>query len=82
MYVNYYSCIWILQYAVESQVRWHGYDPATSVIIAKPREVSYTYVQEYVSTANVTLATLYTYTYLLAECFLNLSLSAPLSLSG
>ena len=33
----------ILQYAVESQVRWHGYDPATSVIIAKPREVSSTY---------------------------------------
>ena len=31
-----------LQYAVESQVRWHGYDPATSVIIAKPREVSCT----------------------------------------
>ena len=32
----------VLQYAVESQVRWHGYDPATSVIIAKPREVSCT----------------------------------------
>ena len=28
-----------LQYAVESQIRFHGYDPATSLITCEPREV-------------------------------------------
>ena len=28
-----------VQYAVESQVRWHGYDPGTAIVFARLREV-------------------------------------------
>ena len=35
-----------LQYAFESQIRWHGYDPAVSLLLVKPREViSVTFAQ-------------------------------------
>ena len=30
----------VLQYCVESHIRLHGYDPADSMILMKPREVS------------------------------------------
>ena len=37
MYVSItYSCL--LQYAAESQIRWHGFDPSTSLIQISPQE--------------------------------------------
>jgi kynureninase len=37
MYVSItYSCL--LQYAAESQIRWHGFDPLTSLIQISPQE--------------------------------------------
>lgn len=36
-------CKWInavfVQYAVQSQVRWHGYDPETAIIFAEAQKV-------------------------------------------
>ena len=29
-----------MQYAVQSQVRWHGYDPESAIVFAKPEKVT------------------------------------------
>ena len=35
--------VFFVQYAVQSQVRWHGYDPESAIVFAKPHKVSCIY---------------------------------------